>query len=96
AITKQHYLDSYDTVEQAVKRIKEVLTVHKKGGFEMVKWITSSVEIPNSIPESLRVTKSFANIGIEIFTFSPDTIKAEMLDDNQRSEPTLTFAGLII
>lgn len=59
AITKQHYVDDYvdssDTVEEAISLASNIITVHKEGGFRLVKWISNSTEFMKSIPEEIRL-----------------------------------------
>lgn len=59
AIVKQHYVDDYvdstDTVEEAITLASNVTSVHKKGGFRLVKWISNSEEFMRSIPEEMRL-----------------------------------------
>ena len=47
-------LDSCDTVEDATKRISDIIEVNKRGGFSIVNWICSSREVSSMIPAELR------------------------------------------
>ncbi|XP_055632616.1 uncharacterized protein LOC129773090 [Toxorhynchites rutilus septentrionalis] len=46
AIVESHYVDDYfdsvDTIEEAVRRAKEVKFIHSKGGFEIRNWVSNS------------------------------------------------------
>lgn len=58
AIVKKHYMDDYldslDTEEDAIKRIREVMHVHRKEGFDMRNIMTNSQEVRTAInPEYL-------------------------------------------
>lgn len=48
AIVENHYVDDYidnmDTIEEVVKRAKEVRYVHFRGGFELRNWVSNSEE----------------------------------------------------
>ncbi|XP_074040758.1 uncharacterized protein [Leptinotarsa decemlineata] len=58
AMEKQHYVDDYldscHTIDVAIDRIRNVIVVHKEANFDMVKWISNSNEVMQSIPENLR------------------------------------------
>ena len=47
AIIRRHYMDDYldsvDTVEDAIKLINEVATIHERGGFEICKWTSNNI-----------------------------------------------------
>ncbi|XP_055623158.1 uncharacterized protein LOC129766604 [Toxorhynchites rutilus septentrionalis] len=49
AIINQHYVDDYfdsaETVEEAIRRAKEVRFVHSQGGFELRNWVSNSPEV---------------------------------------------------
>ncbi|XP_038117142.1 uncharacterized protein LOC119769264 [Culex quinquefasciatus] len=55
AIINRHYVDDYfdsvDTVEEAVKRAKQVSHVHKQGGFEIRNWVSNSPEVLTALGE---------------------------------------------
>ena len=57
AILKRHYMDDYldstDTAEEAVKLIKDVIEVHRRGDFHIGKFIASSKEVRNALPENV-------------------------------------------
>lgn len=64
AITKQHYVDDYidsvDTVEEAIDLALKVKEVHAKGGFHMRNWSSNSLEVLNALGEkSERGEKTF-------------------------------------
>ncbi|XP_065081592.1 uncharacterized protein LOC135704092 [Ochlerotatus camptorhynchus] len=46
AIIKKHYVDDYydsvDTVEEAIRRAKEVKYIHSQGGFHIRNWVSNS------------------------------------------------------
>ena len=45
------YLDSVDTVPEAIQRANEVSSVHQKGGFEVRNWMSSSKEVLATLPQ---------------------------------------------
>ncbi|XP_052562904.1 uncharacterized protein LOC120427189 [Culex pipiens pallens] len=55
AIINRHYVDDYfdsvDTLEEAVKRAKQVSHVHKQGGFEIRNWVSNSPEVLTALGE---------------------------------------------
>ncbi|XP_074035236.1 uncharacterized protein [Leptinotarsa decemlineata] len=57
AIIQQHYMDDYlgsaDTLEESISLIKDVIHVHKAGGFVICNWITNHEKISQSIDVSL-------------------------------------------
>lgn len=68
AMEKQHYVDDYldgtNTEEEAVIKIKQIIDVHKAGGFEMVNWISNSKSVLDSLPDSL-VSNGVKNLKID-------------------------------
>lgn len=48
------HLDSCETVNGAITRIRQVIEIHKAGGFVICNWISNSKEVLNEIPEDLR------------------------------------------
>lgn len=38
-------LDSVDTIEEAIKLVKDVRTIHQQGGFEIRNWVSSHVNV---------------------------------------------------
>ncbi|XP_074029231.1 uncharacterized protein [Leptinotarsa decemlineata] len=48
------YLDSVYTEEEAIRLIKEVIFIHRQGGFELRGWVCNSKEVYRHIPEELR------------------------------------------
>lgn len=52
AVVNTHYMDDYydsvDTVEEAIQRTKDVIYVHRQGGFEVRNWTSNSEEVLNS------------------------------------------------
>ena len=62
AIINCHYMDDYldscESVAESIQLIKEVITVHGAGGFELRNFISSSREVLESLPEELRSTKN--------------------------------------
>jgi hypothetical protein len=48
------YLDSVETVEESAKLVKEVVEVHRRGGLEIINWISNSKDLIASIPEEIR------------------------------------------
>lgn len=55
AIVKQHYVDSTNTVEEAISLPYKIITVHKESGFRLVKWASNSAEFMQSIPKEIRL-----------------------------------------
>jgi len=59
AITEKHYvcdyLDSASTEAIATQRIRDVVEVHKQGGFKIRTWASNSSTVLSSIPKELRV-----------------------------------------
>ncbi|XP_053692618.1 uncharacterized protein LOC128741066 [Sabethes cyaneus] len=55
AIVENHYVDDYfdsaETVEEAVKRAKEVRYVHSKAGFLLRNWVSNSEEFLHALGE---------------------------------------------
>lgn len=55
AIIKRHYVDDYldsvDTVEEAIRRAKEVRFIQAQGGFEIRNWVSNSPEFRHSLGE---------------------------------------------
>ena len=88
------YLDSVDTISEAIQRAKEVSLIHRKGGFEIRNWVANSKEVLDALPQDAIATGgsqlSFSNedyqriLGViwlpesDIFTF---TIKFPKLDE---------------
>ncbi|XP_062557256.1 uncharacterized protein LOC134222129 [Armigeres subalbatus] len=60
AVKKNHYVDDYldsaDTVDEAVQLANEVRAVHKKGGFEIRHWLSNSKEVIQRIGERSEAT----------------------------------------
>ncbi|XP_053686396.1 uncharacterized protein LOC128735940 [Sabethes cyaneus] len=56
AIINKHYVDDYfdsvDTIEDAVRRAKEVKYIHSKAGFEIRNWVSNSAEVLRSLGEN--------------------------------------------
>ncbi|XP_074038712.1 uncharacterized protein [Leptinotarsa decemlineata] len=48
------YLDSVYTEEEAIRLIKEVIFIHRQGGFELRDWVCNSKEVYRHIPEELK------------------------------------------
>lgn len=61
AITKQHYVDDYfDSVDDediAIKLVHDVINAHKKGGFKLMKFVSNSDKLLESLPEELRAER---------------------------------------
>lgn len=55
AIIDKHYVDDYydsvDTVEEAIRRAKEIRFIHSKAGFEIRNWVSNSPEVLQSLGE---------------------------------------------
>ncbi|XP_043063902.1 uncharacterized protein LOC122320026 [Drosophila ficusphila] len=56
-IIAKHYMDDYlggaNDIGSAVKLIKDVIYVHKAGGFDMRNWISNSPEVLNQITDNI-------------------------------------------
>lgn len=46
------YFDSFDSVEEAIQRAKDVAFVHAKGGFQIRNWVSNSEEVLRNLGES--------------------------------------------
>jgi hypothetical protein len=57
-IIYNHYVDDYlggaPSVETAKQRIRDVIEIHRRGGFEIAQWTTNNREVLESIPADLR------------------------------------------
>ncbi|XP_043471744.1 uncharacterized protein LOC122504626 [Leptopilina heterotoma] len=62
AIERNHYVDDYldseDTVEEGIQRIKEVTKIHKKGGFEIRGWVSNDARILEGISNEKTANKA--------------------------------------
>ncbi|XP_047518171.1 uncharacterized protein LOC125058190 isoform X1 [Pieris napi] len=60
AITKNHYMDDYvdsfDTEDEAIKTMQEVIEVHSYAGFTLAGWNSNSQRIVEATPPELRST----------------------------------------
>ena len=60
AIVKKHYVDDYldgrKDDDDAIKLIKEVIEIQKKGGFVICNWLCNSPKVVEQIPVELRAT----------------------------------------
>ncbi|XP_044760886.1 uncharacterized protein LOC123318341 [Coccinella septempunctata] len=69
AIKRQHYVDDYldscDSEDEAIQLVRNVILVHKKGGFEITKWISNSQKVLKTIPENLKTDSSSKEIDSE-------------------------------
>lgn len=58
AIRENHYVDDYldsmDTINDAVKQISSVIEVHQRGGFVIRNWASNCKEILKNIPDTHR------------------------------------------
>ena len=58
AIIKKHYMDDYidslNTVDDAIRLMQEVTTVHAKGGFLICNWLSNAEEFLNALPPDMR------------------------------------------
>ncbi|XP_059612589.1 uncharacterized protein LOC132259062 [Phlebotomus argentipes] len=68
-IVDKHYVDDYlgssDSVDEAVQLIHEVVDIHKKGGFEIRNFVSSSQEVLKKIPSEIRLQKSMVDLDLE-------------------------------
>jgi hypothetical protein len=69
AIIKNHYVDDYlnsqPSRDEALKRILEVIEIHKHGGFSICNWLCSDPTLLDSIPQELRAE-------VKSLTFTPE------------------------
>ena len=47
-----NYLDSFNTVEEATAVCQQLMELHKKAGFPLTQWLSSSRELLSSLPSS--------------------------------------------
>ncbi|XP_065088007.1 uncharacterized protein LOC135709538 [Ochlerotatus camptorhynchus] len=106
AITNNHYVDDYldsvDTVDEAIELMKQVKYIHASGGFEICQFVSNSREVLHNLgvlqevsnknlnldSESERVLGMFWIPGSDIFTFtSPSNSELSSLD-SRLSIPT--------
>lgn len=77
-IINKHYMDDYlggaNTEQDAIKLVKDVIHVHKKGGFEICNFVSNSHAVLDSIDESLHSK----NI-LESFNFTDDNAEERVL-----------------
>ncbi|XP_055622870.1 uncharacterized protein LOC129766370 [Toxorhynchites rutilus septentrionalis] len=70
AITDNHYVDDYldslDTVEEAVSLIKEVKYVHSMAGLEIRNFVSNSTEVLDNIGERSKVQEKSMNPEVSI------------------------------
>ena len=45
----EDYIESFDDEETAIRTAREITYIHKKGGFQMGKWISNSVNVLESL-----------------------------------------------
>lgn len=68
-ITDHHYVDDYlgshDNEEKAIQLILDVIEVHRRGGFEIRNFVSSSQKILNEIPANLRLQTPIVNMDFE-------------------------------
>ncbi|XP_062537639.1 uncharacterized protein LOC134205954 [Armigeres subalbatus] len=61
AIIRKHYVDDYldsaDTIDEAVQLAKDVRTVHFRGGFHIRNWMSNSGEVLRRVGETSSATK---------------------------------------
>jgi len=107
AITDLHYVDDYlqsgDTLKDAIQMFQEVRFVHLKGSFNICNWISNSKELLAIIPEELRapavknmdldreaerVLGLFWKTDSDVFTFSINFLKTNAETLNQERLPT--------
>lgn len=57
AIVDSHYIDDYidsaDTIEEAMKLLRAVMFVHERGGFELRNVITNSAEVRATLNKNI-------------------------------------------
>jgi len=107
AIVHNHYVDDYldslDSVEEAIQRYQEIRAIHLSGGFDICNWISSSRSLYQIIPEELhapgvknmdlekdaeRVLGLFWKPETDIFTFSRTFLKSNEELMNGKRLPT--------
>ena len=72
AITENFYMDDYlgctASIEETVNRCKELITVLKKGGFKLTKFVSNC-------PEVLNLIHAFENTQGQVTETNPETTK---------------------
>lgn len=72
AILNHHYvddlLDSANSVEEAVNLAKDVIYVHKQGGFHIRNWISNSTEVLEALQSSKEQSNKNLSISAELPT----------------------------
>ncbi|XP_054272574.1 uncharacterized protein LOC128992856 [Macrosteles quadrilineatus] len=56
-LTKEYMddlLDSVNSEEEAKTRVKEIMEIHKSGGFQICNWLSNSKDVLSGIPEELK------------------------------------------
>lgn len=92
AIEKQHYVDDYfdsfPSEQEAIEMVGNVIQAHKRGGFELVKWISNSKAVMESIDTELllpdhdkqdviRILGLMLNLKTDNFEFNLDFAKLD-------------------
>ncbi|XP_043462861.1 uncharacterized protein LOC122498926 [Leptopilina heterotoma] len=62
SINRKHYvddyLDSFDSIEEAIDIVKAVVHIHKKGGFEIRNWSSNETKLLKELPNSAQNTEN--------------------------------------
>ncbi|XP_062717285.1 uncharacterized protein LOC134292262 [Aedes albopictus] len=66
AVIKKHYVDDYldsaDTIDEAVRQAEEVRIVHSRGGFHIRNWMSNSEEVLRRVGEPSMATKKHLSL----------------------------------
>ncbi|XP_062703997.1 uncharacterized protein LOC115255979 [Aedes albopictus] len=66
AVIKKHYVDDYldsaDTIDEAVRQAEEVRLVHSRGGFHIRNWMSNSEEVLRRVGEPSTATKKHLSL----------------------------------
>lgn len=99
AITQQHYVDDYfdcaDTVEEANQIASNVITVHKTGGFELVKWISNSKEFMDAIPDQLKLPESDKIMTVRVLGLTWN-IQSDCFEFNTKFDTEMSCANVVL
>lgn len=62
AITKNHYVDSVDSIQEAISLGNDLIRIHQQGGFEIRSWLSNSTEVL----ATLNIPQTTANKNLNI------------------------------
>ena len=82
------FLKSFRTPQEAIEIYQKVRNILIKGGFNLMKWITSDDEVKSQIPESDRSIKN-----VKIFEAEPQSSSILGLNWNVDTESLIVCRG---